>query len=100
MSAPRSGRRDGVAGQRARHAARPAATAAELAAGDRHDGDPGPPQGGVGVVVALVGDDDTGGEREHVVAVVPLLALGFDAVAAGRQHLYGDAAESGPDRVE
>ena len=39
-------------------------------------------QAGVGLDVALVGDDHSRREGEHVVAVVPLLALGLVAVAA------------------
>ena len=39
---------------------------------------------GVGGLVALVGDDDAGLERDDVVAVVPLVALGLELVAAGR----------------
>ena len=39
--------------------------------------------GGVRLDVPLVGDDDAGCERQDVVAVVPLLALGLVAVAAG-----------------
>ena len=38
----------------------------------------------VGVLVALVGDDDAGLEGDDVVAVIPLLALGLPLVAAGR----------------
>ena len=37
----------------------------------------------VGVLVALVGDDDAGLEGDDVVAVIPLLALGLPLVAAG-----------------
>ena len=37
----------------------------------------------VGELVALVGDDDAGLQRDDVVAVVPLLALGLPRVAAG-----------------
>src|SRR5215212_5773506 len=72
-----------VALDRAGHAARTAASARELGAGDRDDLDAGVAQARVGVDIALVGDDDAGGDREHVVAVVPLLALGLVPVAAG-----------------
>src|SRR5271166_6484559 len=67
---------------RTRHAPRPAASAAELGAGDRDHLDPGVAEPGVRVDVALVGDDDAGREREHVVAVIPLLARGLVAVTA------------------
>ena len=46
---------------------------------------PASPELGVGVDVALVGDDDARGDGEDVVAVVPLLALGLALVAAGRE---------------
>jgi hypothetical protein len=55
----------------------------ELAAGDAHDLDAGLLQPVVGLGVALVGDDQPGREREGVVAVVPLLALGGDRVEPG-----------------
>ena len=40
-------------------------------------------QAGVGVDVAVVGDDDAWLEAQQVVAVVPLLALALERVAAG-----------------
>jgi hypothetical protein len=82
---PRSGAgsSERVAFDRAGHAARPSAAAPQLGAGDRDDLDARVPQASVGVDVALVGHDDAGRDREHVVAVVPLLALGLVAVAAG-----------------
>src|ERR687896_2527232 len=72
-----------VALDRAGHAARPSAAAPQLGAGDGDDLDAGVAQAGVGVDVALVGHDDAGRDRQHVVAVVPLLAFGLVAVAAG-----------------
>ncbi len=69
---------------RAGHAVRATATASELEAFDGDDFDAGLAQRGVGAGVALVGDDDAGLEGNDVVAVVPLLALGFELVAAGR----------------
>ena len=60
-----------------------AASASELGAGDREHLDPGLGELGVGRLVALVGDDDAGRERDDVVAVVPLVALGLELVAAG-----------------
>ena len=45
--------------------------------------DAGLAQRGVGAGVALVADDDAGLERDDVVAVVPLLALGLEGVTAG-----------------
>jgi len=44
---------------------------------------PGFAQLRVGVRVAVVADDDAGRQRDDVVAVVPLLALGLPGVAAG-----------------
>ena len=60
-----------------------AAAAAEFVTGDRDDLDAGLAQQGVGVGVALVGDDHAGLQSDHVVAVVPLLALGLVGIAAG-----------------
>src|SRR5262252_6824857 len=73
----------GVALDRAGHAVAAAAALAELEALDRDDLDAGLAQRGVGARVALVGDDHPGFEGDHVVAVVPLLALGLERVAAG-----------------
>src|SRR5215218_10899469 len=72
-----------LAPDRAGHAMAAAAAAAELAAPDGDDFDTGLAQERVGVGVAVVGDDDARLERHHVVAVVPLLALGLVGVAAG-----------------
>ena len=55
-----------------------AAAPAEFGAADRDDLDPGLSQKRVGVDVAVVGDDHAGLERDDVVAVVPLLALGLE----------------------
>ena len=84
--------RERVAQDRAGHAARAAASPAELGPGDGDDLDALLAERGVGVDVALVGDDDAGREGQDVVAVVPLLALGLEAVAAGRHDAQrGDA---------
>ena len=61
--------------------------------GDGDDLDAGLAELRVGVDVALVGDDDARGDGEHVVAVVPLLALGLALVAAGGEDLDGVEAE-------
>ena len=61
-----------------------AAPAAELLAGDREHLDAGLGELGVGGLVALVGDDRPRRQRDDVVAVVPLVALGLELVAAGR----------------
>jgi hypothetical protein len=37
----------------------------------------------IGGLVALVGDDDARAERDDVIAVVPLVALRLELVAAG-----------------
>src|SRR6476661_2514435 len=69
------------------HAVAAAAAAAELRAGDRADLDARllqlPDRG----LVALVPDDHARAERDHVVPVVPLLALGLELVAAGGDDL-------------
>ena len=74
---------EGVARQRAGHAMAAAATAAELGARDGDHFDARPAKQRVGVDVAVVADDDSGLDGDDVVAVVPLLALGLVAVAAG-----------------
>src|SRR5215467_1310921 len=76
-----------VADDRTGHAMAAAAAAAELLAGDRVDLDSGLRQLLVRRLVALVGDDHAGRERDDVVAVVPLVALGLELVPAGRHEL-------------
>ena len=68
----------GSRSMRAGHAVAAAAALAELEALDGDHLDAGLAQRGVGAGVALVGDDDPGLERDDVVAVVPLLALGLE----------------------
>src|SRR5690242_19639194 len=68
------------------HAARSAPAAAEFGAGDGDDLDALLAEVGVGGDVALVADDDTGGEGEEVAAVVPLFALGAADVLRRGQH--------------
>ena len=72
-----------IAQDRAGHAVAAAAAAAELLAADGDDLDAGLAQQRVGVGVAVVADDHARLERDDVVAVVPLLALGVEGVAAG-----------------
>src|SRR4051794_36823596 len=72
----------GVADDGAGHAVAATTAATELLAGDRVDLDPGLGELLVGGLVALVGDDHAGRERDDVVAVVPLVALGLELVAA------------------
>ena len=79
------GQNAGSRSMRAGHAVGAAAAPAELEALDGDDLDAGLAQRGVGAGVALVGDDDAGLEGDDVVAVVPLLALGLELVAAGRR---------------
>ena len=50
--------------------------------------------------VAFVGDDDARRDGQHVVAVVPLLALGLEAVPAGREEPDLRLFETGGDRYE
>src|SRR5664280_1733431 len=71
---------------RAGHASRAAPAAAEFATGDAHDLDSGLLQPGVGLHVALVRDGQARPDREGVVAVVPLLALGGHGVQPGVDH--------------
>src|SRR5215475_9163167 len=83
MDGSPSGSERGVALDRAGHAVTAAAALAKLEALDRDDLDPGLAQRGVGAGVALVRDHHAGLERDHVVAVVPLLPLGLERVPAG-----------------
>src|SRR3954452_9252070 len=82
------------------HAMAPAASAAELLAGDRQHLDPGLRKPGVRRFVPLVGDDDTGRECDDVVAVVPLRALGLELIARRRNRLQRVDPERLGDRVE
>ena len=54
----------------------------------------------VRVDVAVVRDDDTGLDGEHVVAVVPLLAIGLHVVAARGEHAERAEAERTSQRRE
>ena len=68
------------------------AAAAELLPGDRVKLDSRACQLCVGGLVALVADDLPGAQRDDVVAIVPLVALGFELVSAGGDDLeIGDA---------
>src|SRR5690348_11564792 len=78
----------GVALERARHAAATAAPAPEFEAFDRDHFDAGLTQRRVRAGVAFVSDDGAGLERDDVVAVVPLLALRLERVAAGRDDAH------------
>src|SRR4030095_406208 len=71
-----SGSSDGLALDRAGHAAGSATAAPQLAAGDGDDLYSVLSQESVGGGVALVAEDHTGRDGEEVVAVIPLLALG------------------------
>src|SRR5207253_283703 len=82
------------------HAVAAAASATELLARDRADLDPGLGELRVRGLVALVRDDDAGRERDDVVAVVPLVALGLELVAAGRDDAQLLDAERVRDLVE
>src|SRR6516225_2638016 len=72
----------GVPGNRTGHAVASAASAAELLACDRVHLDTGARELGVGRLVPLVGDDRPGGKGDDVVAVVPLVPLCLELVAA------------------
>src|SRR6185312_13233401 len=63
----------GITGDRTGHAVAAAATAAKLLARDRVHLDAGLGELRVGRLVALVGDDGPGPQRDDVVAVVPLV---------------------------
>src|SRR3954469_12611134 len=72
----------GVATDWTGHTVAAAAPLAELLPGDREHLDAGLRQLRVRRLVALVGDHDPRRERDDVVAVVPLVALGLELVAA------------------
>src|SRR3954465_13726740 len=84
-----------VADDRTGHAVAAAPAAPELLPGDGADVDARLGELRVGGLVALVGDDDAGAERDDVVAVVPLVALRLELVAAGRD----DGEVGDPERV-
>jgi len=71
---------DAVALDRAGHASRAAPTAPELATWDGEHLDAVVGEHAVGDGVAFVADDDTGGDGQEVVRVVPLFAFGGAAV--------------------
>src|SRR6185503_14473308 len=77
----------GVANDWAGHAVAAAAATAELGARDRPDLDAGLLHLPDRRLVPLVADHHTGAERDDVVAVVPLLALGLELVPACRNDL-------------
>src|SRR5262245_45313187 len=90
----------GVTDDRAGHAVTAAAAPAELGARDRADLDAGLLHPADRRLVALVGDDDAGAERDDVVAVVPLLPLGLELVARGGDDLQVADPELLPDDVQ
>ena len=63
---------------------RPATPAPKLGAGNGDDLDPRLAQQGVGMGVARVTHDHTGADAQKIVCVIPLFALGFVGVSAGR----------------
>src|SRR5580700_11890658 len=75
-----------IALDRAGHAPGAAAPAAEFAAGHLDHLDAMLAQHGVGGVVAVIAEDDAGGDRQVVGPVVPLLPLGGPDVLVGDQH--------------
>src|SRR6478609_9439619 len=82
------------------HAMAASAAAPELLARDRVHLDAGLGELEVGGLVALVGDDDARGQRDDVVAVVPLVSLGLELVAAGRDDRQIGEPELVADLVE
>src|SRR5688572_4437631 len=91
---------DRLARNRACHAVAASAAAAELGAAHRDHLHPGFPQQCVRMRVAVVPDDDAGGKGHDVVAVIPLLALCFPAVAARFHNPQPLQAERISDDVE
>src|SRR5262245_41512758 len=83
----------GIAFQWAGHAVAAAASTPQLEALDRDDLDTRLAQCGVRAGVALVCDHHTRLHGDDVVAVVPLLALGFERVTARLDHAHLREAE-------
>jgi hypothetical protein len=71
------------AGDRTRHAARPAATGTQLGSSDWNYLDPGLDEAPIRLDIALIGNRDLGLDGQRVVAVVPLLALRGHRVETG-----------------
>src|SRR4029077_12456946 len=83
-----------------RHAVAAAASATELLPGDGEHLDARLGELRVGRFVPLVPNDDAGLDRDDVVAVVPLVSLGLELVAAGRDDLHVGDPERVPHLVE
>src|SRR3974390_1759467 len=77
-----AGSEGGFALKRAGHAVGPTTATTELETLDGDDFDARLAQGGVGAGVTFVGDHHSRSQGHDVVAVVPLLALGLEVVAA------------------
>src|SRR4029453_4059326 len=76
-----------LADDRTSHAVAAAASATQLLTSDGEHLDAGLGELRVRRLVALVTDDDARLERDHVVAVVPLVPLRLELVATGRDEL-------------
>src|SRR4051794_1832762 len=81
--------------QRARHAVASAAAAAQLGTDDGDHLDAGPAQQGVGVGVAVIGEDHPGFDGNEVVAAVPLLAFGVVGRSTGLHYPQRAEAQRG-----
>lgn len=70
-----------ITSDRAGHAVAAPSTASQLGGLDFDNLHPGLREQSIGRGVAVVSNDDTGLKSYHIIAVIPLLALGFPAVA-------------------
>src|SRR5690606_36543281 len=72
----------------ATHAATTAAATAQLRARHLQHLDSGRLQCSIGVVIAVIADDDTRAKRQYVVAIIPLLALTLGGCIPTSGHHY------------
>ncbi len=72
-----------IAGSRAGHAAGPAAARAQFGAGNGEHLNARVFQSGIGLHIAFITDNDTGSQRQCVVAVVPLFAFSDHRIEPG-----------------
>src|SRR5690606_10672852 len=91
---------DRVADDRAGHAVAAATAAPQFAGADGDDLDAGLAQQGIGVGVAVVADDHARLQADHVVAVIPLLALGLVGIATGFHHAQLLEAQAFGDHID
>ena len=90
----------GIADDWTGHAVTAPTAPAQFAGADGDDFHASLAQQGVGVSVAVIADHHARFQADHVVAIVPLLAFGGEAVAAGLDHAQFLQAEGFGDHFE